>query len=97
VSVVTAVPNAQSSCAQKTAETLKMNSMALDRIGILSGFGPEFLTPSERDRRLGYSIYNRRFAKASAAKFIDLTLNPKATTEKILRRAKSTGRGTRRD
>jgi glycosyltransferase involved in cell wall biosynthesis len=115
----------------KTTETLKMNNMVLDRIRILSEFGPEFLTPSERDRQLeellagyfdrlavecfhfrdrefwrlhrekldelGYAIYNRRFAKAIAAKFIDLTLNPKATIEKILRRAKSTGRGTRRD
>jgi hypothetical protein len=107
-----------------------MNNMVLDRIRILSEFGLDFLTPSERDRRLnellsdyfdrlavecfhfpdrefwrlhremldelGYSLYNRRFARAIAAKFLDLALNPKATIERILRRAKSTGSGTRR-
>ena len=44
---------------------------------------------------LGYSIYNPRFAKAIVAKFLDLTLNPKATTEKIVRRVKSRRRGVR--
>ena len=44
---------------------------------------------------LGYSIYGRRFAKAVIAKFLDLTLNPKATTEKIVRRVKSRQRGGR--
>lgn len=112
----------------KTADTLKMDSMVLDRIRILIEFGPEFLTSSERDRRLeellsayfdrlavecfhfrdrkfwklhmerldelGYSIYNRRFVKSIVAKLLDLTLNPKATTEKIVRRVRSKGRGT---
>lgn len=45
---------------------------------------------------LGYSIYNPRFAKAIVAKFLDLTLNPKATTEKIVRRVKTRGREVRR-
>ena len=44
---------------------------------------------------LGCTIYNRRFAKAIVAKFLDLTLNPKATTEKVARRVKSRGRGVR--
>ncbi len=44
---------------------------------------------------LGYSIYNLRFAKAIASKFLDLTLNPKATTEKIVRRVKSRRRDER--
>jgi glycosyltransferase involved in cell wall biosynthesis len=42
---------------------------------------------------LGYSIYNPKFAKAVVARLLDLTLNPKATTEKILRRMKSSQRG----
>jgi hypothetical protein len=49
----------------------------------------------ERLCELGYSIYNPRLAKAILMKFLDLTLNPKTTIEKILRRAKSAGRGTR--
>ena len=32
--------------------------------------------------------------KAIVAKLLDLTLNPKATTEKIVRRVRSKGRGT---
>ena len=108
-----------------TAKIMKMNSLVLDRMRILIEFGPEFLSPQARDRRLeeqlsgyfdmlavecfhfrsrdkefwrlhrerlgelGYSIYDRRFAKAIVAKFLDLTLNPKATTEKIVRRAQS--------
>lgn len=44
---------------------------------------------------LGYSIYNPRLAKAIGGKFLDLTLNPKATTEKIVRRARSRGRAPR--
>jgi glycosyltransferase involved in cell wall biosynthesis len=39
---------------------------------------------------LGYSLYDGRFAKAICARFLDLTLNPKATTEKTVRRLKST-------
>jgi glycosyltransferase involved in cell wall biosynthesis len=35
---------------------------------------------------LGYSIGDRRFAKAIAARLLDLTLNPKLTTEKVVRR-----------
>jgi glycosyltransferase involved in cell wall biosynthesis len=34
----------------------------------------------------GHSPYNRRFAKAIAAGVLDLILNPKATTEKIVKR-----------
>ena len=37
---------------------------------------------------LGYSVYDRRYAKALLAKFLDLSLNPKATTEKLARRMK---------
>ena len=37
---------------------------------------------------LGYSMYDPRFAKAIVAKALDLTLNPKATTEKAVRRVK---------
>jgi glycosyltransferase involved in cell wall biosynthesis len=44
---------------------------------------------------LGYSIYDRRFAEAIAAKFLDLTLNPKATTEKVVRRVKGRRRRVR--
>jgi glycosyltransferase involved in cell wall biosynthesis len=44
---------------------------------------------------LGYSIYNPRLAKAIGAKFLDLTLNPKATAEKIVKRARSRRRGKR--
>jgi glycosyltransferase involved in cell wall biosynthesis len=44
---------------------------------------------------LGYSIYSPKFAKAIGAKFFDLTLNPKATTEKIVRRVKSRHGGER--
>ena len=44
---------------------------------------------------LGYSIYNRRFAKAIVAKSLDLMLNPKATTEKVVRRVKNRGHGVR--
>jgi glycosyltransferase involved in cell wall biosynthesis len=44
---------------------------------------------------LGYSIYDPRFARAIGGKFLDLTLNPKATTEKIVRRVKSRQRGAR--
>jgi glycosyltransferase involved in cell wall biosynthesis len=40
-------------------------------------------------RELGYSIYSPRFAGAIAAKFLDLTLNPKTTMERILRRVNS--------
>ena len=112
-----------------TAKVSKMNSQLLDRLRLLLEFGPEFLTLSERERRLeeqlsvyfdvlavgcfnfrdrefwtlhrdgleklGCSIYDPRFAKAIAAKFFDLTLNPKATTEKIVRRVKSGERGLR--
>lgn len=112
-----------------SARVGEMNSQLLDRMRILLEFGPDFLSPSERDARLeeqlseyfgvlavgcfnlrnrefwrlhkegldelGYSIYNRRFAKAIGAKFLDLTLNPKATTEKVVRRVKSKGRGVR--
>jgi glycosyltransferase involved in cell wall biosynthesis len=46
---------------------------------------------------LGYSIYSARFAKAIAAKFFDLALNPKTTTERIVRRVKSKRRGGRAD
>jgi glycosyltransferase involved in cell wall biosynthesis len=46
---------------------------------------------------LGYSIYDPKFAKAIVAKFLDLTLNPKATAEKIVRRVKSRQRGKRPD
>jgi glycosyltransferase involved in cell wall biosynthesis len=42
----------------------------------------------QRLHELGYSLYSPIFAKAIAAKFVDLTLNPKATTERIVRRAK---------
>jgi glycosyltransferase involved in cell wall biosynthesis len=42
---------------------------------------------------LGHSIYDPRLARAIAAKLLDLTLNPKATTEKVLRRVV----GRRRD
>jgi glycosyltransferase involved in cell wall biosynthesis len=45
---------------------------------------------------LGYSIYDARFAKAIAARFLDLTLNPKATTEKVVRRVKNRRPGVRR-
>jgi glycosyltransferase involved in cell wall biosynthesis len=38
---------------------------------------------------LGYSIYSPRFAGAIVAKFLDLTLNPKATMERILKRVKT--------
>jgi glycosyltransferase involved in cell wall biosynthesis len=38
---------------------------------------------------LGYSLYDQRLAKAIGAKFLDLALNPKATTEKIARRVGS--------
>lgn len=112
-----------------TAKVRAMNSQLLDRMRILNEFGPELLSPTERDRRmreqlsvyydvlavgcfnfrdrefwrlhkagledLGYSIYSPRFAKAIVAKFLDLTLNPKATTEKIARRVKSRERGRR--
>jgi glycosyltransferase involved in cell wall biosynthesis len=44
---------------------------------------------------LGYTLYNRRLAKAILAKSLDLLLNPKATTEKVTRRMKSRGRGAR--
>jgi glycosyltransferase involved in cell wall biosynthesis len=46
----------------------------------------------DRLEELGYSIYNPRFAKAIAGKFLDLTLNPKATTEKVASRVRSRGR-----
>jgi hypothetical protein len=112
-----------------TAKVRRLNSQLLDRLRILLEFGPEFLAPDERERRLdqqlavyyhvlavgcfnfrerefwsvhrkgldelGYSIYNPRLAKAIAAKFLDLTLNPKATTEKIVRRVKSRRYGER--
>jgi glycosyltransferase involved in cell wall biosynthesis len=112
-----------------TARVAEMNSQLLDRMRILLEFGPEFLSPSERDSRLdeqlseyfdelavgsinfrgrkfwrlhqagldelGYTIYNRRFAKAIVAKSLDLMLNPKATTEKVVRRVKSRGPGVR--
>lgn len=42
----------------------------------------------ERLDELGYSIYDRRFARAVSAKLVDLTLNPKATTEKAVKRVK---------
>jgi glycosyltransferase involved in cell wall biosynthesis len=35
---------------------------------------------------LGYSIGDRRFAKAVAARFLDLTLNPRLTTQKVVKR-----------
>jgi len=38
---------------------------------------------------LGYSMYNRRFAKAITAKIFDLTLHPTTTTQKVVRRIKS--------
>jgi glycosyltransferase involved in cell wall biosynthesis len=38
---------------------------------------------------LGYSLFDRRFVKALAAKILDLALNPKATAEKLVRRVKS--------
>jgi glycosyltransferase involved in cell wall biosynthesis len=44
---------------------------------------------------LGYSIYSPRLAKAVIAKFLDLTLNPKATTEKIVRRVQTGRRAVR--
>jgi glycosyltransferase involved in cell wall biosynthesis len=44
---------------------------------------------------LGYTIYNRRLAKAIVARSLDLMLNPKATTEKVVRRVKSRGHGVR--
>ena len=50
----------------------------------------------ERLNELGYSIYDPRLAKSIAARFLDLTLNPKTTTEKIVRRVKSRRRGVRR-
>jgi glycosyltransferase involved in cell wall biosynthesis len=112
-----------------TAKVSAMNSQLLDRLRILIESGPEFLSPTERERRLeeqlsgyfdvlgeacfnfrerefwrlhkegldalGYSIYSPRLAKAIGAKFLDLTLNPKATTEKVVRRAKSRRRGIR--
>ena len=37
---------------------------------------------------LGCSIYDPRFARAIVAKLLDLTLNPKTTTEKAVRRVK---------
>ena len=43
---------------------------------------------------LGYTIYDRRFAKAIVAKALDLMLNPKATTEKVVRRVRSRGTTT---
>jgi len=46
---------------------------------------------------LGYSIYDPRFAKALAAKLLDLALNPKATAEKIVRRVQDRRRGGRTD
>jgi glycosyltransferase involved in cell wall biosynthesis len=112
-----------------TATVAATNSQLLDRLRILSHFGPEFLSATEQERRLneqlagyfgvladgcfnfrdgafwrlhkeglaglGYSIYDPRFAKAIGEKFLDLTLNPKATTEKIVRRMKSRQRGAR--
>jgi glycosyltransferase involved in cell wall biosynthesis len=50
----------------------------------------------ERLDELGYSLYDPRLAKALVAKSLDLTLNPKATTEKLIRRVKSRRRGVRR-
>jgi glycosyltransferase involved in cell wall biosynthesis len=50
----------------------------------------------ERLDELGYSIYDSRLARALVVRTLDLTLNPKATTEKIIRRVKSRGRGVRR-
>jgi glycosyltransferase involved in cell wall biosynthesis len=110
-----------------TAMVGATNSQLLDRMRILMEFGPEFLSPTERQQRideqlagyfdvlagacfnfrdsafwklhregldaLGYSIYSPRLAKAVVAKFLDLTLNPKATTEKIVRRVQSRRRG----
>lgn len=38
---------------------------------------------------LGYSIYDRRLVKALVGKALDLILNPKATTEKVVRRVKT--------
>jgi glycosyltransferase involved in cell wall biosynthesis len=110
-----------------TATVRQSNSQLLDRIRILIEFGPEFLTPGERERRLqeqlneyfdvlaegcltlqggdfwrlhkagldelGYSIYDLRLAKAVVAKLLDLVLNPKATTERIVRRAKTSRAG----
>jgi glycosyltransferase involved in cell wall biosynthesis len=38
---------------------------------------------------LGYSLYSPRFARAIVAELLDLALNPKATIERILRRAKT--------
>jgi glycosyltransferase involved in cell wall biosynthesis len=105
-----------------TAQLHKMNSVRLDRLKILREFGPEFLSPSEQERRLreqlsdyfealavgcfqfrerefwsmhkerlaelGLSIYDVRFARAILAKLLDLGLNPKTTTEKVVRRVK---------
>jgi hypothetical protein len=47
----------------------------------------EFWTlQKERLEDLGCSIYDLRFARAILMKLLDLTLNPKTTTEKALRR-----------
>ena len=50
----------------------------------MSTSGAESSGRSTRDGldELGYTIYNRRFAKAIAAKSLDLMLNPKATTRR---------------
>ncbi len=42
----------------------------------------------ERLDELGCSIYDLRFARAIIAKLLDLTLHPKTTTEKAIRRVK---------
>jgi hypothetical protein len=44
---------------------------------------------------LGCSIYDPRFARSIVAKLLDLTLNPKATTEKAVRRVKRRRRRVR--
>lgn len=48
----------------------------------------------ERLDELGYSIYDPRFARAVVAKLLDLTFNPKATTEKAIGRVRRRRLGT---
>jgi glycosyltransferase involved in cell wall biosynthesis len=49
----------------------------------------------ERLNELGHSIRDRRFAKAIAAKLVELAANPKTTTEKVVRRVKGRRHGVR--
>lgn len=106
-----------------TAKVREMKSHFLDRLRILTEFGPAFLGKAELEGRmeeqlsnyygmlavacfnfrskefwelhkaglgeLGHSIYSRRLAGAIVAKFLDLALNPKTTSERILSRVKA--------